>query len=153
MKNKLKRIVTAGLAGLIIVSIIGTMCIGLTGCSGNSTKDVEKKLDEYMQAVYAPQSIKQFKEAKEESTDLFTQYASDRFFVSFGDDLTEKDLKRVCETYITHGAAENQSDGKERYLVTAYLYPYKGAEADKFEFVFILNNAGLIEDFTIEEIA
>ena len=153
MKSRTKRIITAGITGLIIISIIGTMCAGLSGCSGNSTKAVEKKLAEYMQAVYAPQSIKQFKEAKEESTELFTQYASDRFFVSFGDDLTEKDLKRVCETYITHGEAENQSDGKERYMVTAYLYPYKGADADKFEFVFIMNNAGLIEDFTIEEIA
>lgn len=153
MKSRAKRVITVGITGLIIISIIGTMCAGLSGCSGNSTKTVEKKLAEYMQAVYAPQSIKQFKEAKEESTELFTQYASDRFFVSFGDDLTEKDLKRVCETYITHGEAENQSDGKERYMVTAYLYPYKGADADKFEFVFIMNNAGLIEDFTIEEIA
>lgn len=150
----MKRVVTAILAGLIILSIVGSMLVGLTGCSLKPTpKAIEKTLEGYMQAVYAPQSINEFREAKEESTKLFTQYASDRFFVSYGNDLTENDLKRVCETYVAHGEAENQSDGRERYLITAYLYPYKGAEPDKYNFTFIMDSEGLVEDFVIEEIA
>lgn len=118
-----------------------------------STKQIESTLEEYMQAVYAPQSMDQFNKAKEDSSKLFTQYVTDRFFVAYGNELTEQDLKRVCETYITHGKAENQSDGRERFLITAYLYPYKGADAEKYNFTFIMNSDGLVDDFTIEPIA
>lgn len=138
----------------ILVTIISLALITsvLAGCSSQmSTKDVEKTLTQYMQDVYAPKSMEQFKRAKEDSDKLFTKDVTARFFVSYADELSEADLQRVCETYISHGAAENQSDGKERYLIKAYLYNTKGAEPIIKDFTFIMNDSGKVEDFTITD--
>lgn len=137
---------------LIIVALMVLVISTISGCTSNmNTKEVEKTLSQYMQDVYAPKSMEQFKKAKEDSLKFFTQDVTNRFFVSYADELTEADLKRVCETYITHGAAENQSDGKERYLITAYLYSIKGAEPIIKDFTFIMNENGKVEDFTITD--
>lgn len=135
---------------LITVLMVGLLV--LTSCSGKqSQKQVEETLQQYMQDVYAPESMKQFKEAKEDSKKLFTTNVIDRFFVSNTDELSESDKKRVCETYIYHGSAENQKDGRERYLVEAYLYSIKESEPIRKYFTFIMNQDGLVEDFTIAD--
>lgn len=137
---------------LVVITMLALSISMLTGCSTKmSVKEVEKTLTQYMQDVYAPKSMEQFKRAKEDSVKLFTKDVTARFFVSYADELTEADLRRVCETYISHGAAENQSDGKERYLVKAYLYNTKGATPIIKDFTFIMNENGKVEDFTITD--
>lgn len=104
-----------------------------------------------MQAVYAPESMKQFREAKADSEKLFTSDVTNRFFVAYGDELSEADKLRSCDTVVIHGSAENQSDGKERYLVKAYLYETPKSNAVIKYFTFIMNEEGLVEDFTISD--
>lgn len=131
---------------LVIVYMIAIL--SLCGCS---SANIENKLSDYMQAVYAPKTMEQFEEAKEDSKEIFEHSVTERFFVSYSDSLSETDLRRVCETYITHGKAENQSDGRERYLVTAYLYAVKGGTPIIKDFTFIVGDSGKIEDFTITD--
>lgn len=124
------------------------MIVSITGCSN---KNIDSKLTEYMQAVYAPKTMEQFEDAKEDSREIFENSVTERFFVAYSDSLSETDLRRVCETYIVHGKAENQSDGKERYLVTAYLYAVKGGTPIIKDFEFIVGENGKIEDFIITD--
>lgn len=146
MKNVRKRLTAAVMLSLIAI-------YSLSGCSSGkmSVSEVEDTLEQYMQDVYAPKSMKQFKDAKEDSDKLFTEGAKNRFFVAYADDLSEEDKQRICETYIKHGEAKYQSDGIERYVITAYLYEMKGATPIVKEFTFYINNDGKVYDFSIED--
>lgn len=135
---------------LLIISIM--LLVMSTGCSYNgSVKSMEDRLEGYMQAVYAPKSMKEFRDAKADSLNYFEKSVSNRFFVAYSADLTEADLERICDTFTVHGYAENQSDGKERYLITAYLYNKKGALPTIKDFTFIIGDNGKVEDFTITD--
>lgn len=132
----------------LVVTMFATL---LSGCGSLSQKQIEDKLEEYMQAVYAPESMAQFKEAREDSKQLFTSNVTDRFFVAYTDELSEADKLRTCDTIVIHGAAENQSDGQERYLVKAYLYETPNSKAVIKYFTFIMGESGLVTDFTITD--
>ena len=86
MKNVRKRLTAAVMLSLIAI-------YSLSGCSSGkmSVSEVEDTLEQYMQDVYAPKSMKQFKDAKEDSDKLFTEGAKNRFFVAYADDLSEED--------------------------------------------------------------
>lgn len=107
-------------------------------------------LSEYIKAVYAPRTMQQFKDAKESASGhLFTEAAANRFFVSYGTELTEADLQRSCMVYTTHGKAEMQSDGIERYLADVYLYNNANSAPTKAIIVFLVNSDNQIYDFKI----
>ncbi len=136
---------------LLVVATTAVL-LSLTACGPDikSTADVEDKLKEYMTAVYAPETMQQFRDAKEESTCIFTEDVKNRFFVAYADELSEADLLRRCEVMTTHGAAENQSDGRERYLVEAYLYETDYSDPIMRYFTFFVNEEGKIDDFMIQ---
>lgn len=133
-----------GIAGTILLSMLF-----ISGC--NSVGNREELLRDYMTAVYAPQSMKEFYDAKKDSERWFTGGVTNRFFVAFSNELSEIDKMRRCETTVVHGKKENQSDGKERYLVKAYLYESPKSNALVKYFTFILDDNGLVEDFTIDD--
>lgn len=123
----------------------------VTACGNLSVEDKKEKLSEYMQAVYAPKTMGQFYSAKEDSLSWFNDSVTNRLFVAYTDELSELDKLRSCETIITHGKADNQSDGKERFLVRAFLYESPKSDAVIKYFTFILNDDGNVEDFSIED--
>ena len=136
--------------GAIIVGVLTCVTFGVIG-SLSTGKNMEAQLKEVMQDVYAPKSMDQFREGKKESLKIFEQGVADRMFVAYGTDLTELDKQRVCETYVYHGRAENQMDGKEKYLVKAFLYANKNSEPIKKNFIFTVGDSGKIEDFSITD--
>ena len=133
-----------------IALVIGVAIIGVATPMYRE-KGIERQLAQIMQDVYAPQSMEQFHNGKTDSLEIFEKGVADRMFVSYGTELTELDKQRVCETYVYHGRAENQMDGKERYLVKAFLYSTKDSEPIKKNFVFVVGDSGKIEDFSIAD--
>jgi hypothetical protein len=137
--------------GLIVIMLLGLLC-SCSGCKVNKTVSMENKLVQYMQDVYAPRSMIQFKEAKEDSRNYFTDSVTERFFVSFRDNLTSADLERTCSVVsVIHGEKENQSDGKERYKLKAYLYNTRKSAPIIKEFTFLVNDEGFVDDFIISD--
>lgn len=136
---------------IILISLVASLMLICSSCGTNNTKDMENILEQYMQDVYAPKTMKQFKDAKEDSRKYFDDIVTERFFVAYSNELTAADKERICDTYTVHGSAENQSDGKERYLIKAYLYPKKGATPIIKNFTFIIGTNGKVEDFIIED--
>lgn len=135
---------------MVLVVITCIACVSFTGC-GKQEEQVQDKLNRYLKAVYAPDSMKEFEDAREESKDLFTSAVTNRLFVSYSNELTELDLLRSIDVITVHGKAENQSDRKERYLSKVYLYETPDSQAVIKYFTFILSTNGLVEDFTISD--
>lgn len=142
----LNSIVKKGIIGAVTaIAIFGVVS------SIDMKPDFKDGLKEIMQDVYAPQSMEQFREGKKESLEILEQSVADRLFVAYGTELTELDKQRVCETYVYKGRAENQMDGKEKYLVKAFLYANKNSEPIKKNFIFTVGDSGKIEDFSITD--
>lgn len=131
--------------------VVGMSLIGLlvSGCS--VVGDKSDSIKEYMTAVYAPESMKEFYAAKKDSERIFSSAVTNRFFVAYSNELSEIDKMRRCESVVIHGKKENQSDNRERYLVRAYLYETPKSDAVVKYFTFIVGDSGLIEDFTIDD--
>lgn len=131
------------------IAVLGLLYIVNNSYGNLSVGEKKELLEEYMQAVYAPETMEQFRKAKDESGIIFTENVKARFFVAYGTELTEADRRRICETYISHGAAKNQSDHRERFRVEAYLYNTKGAEPVHKVFMFFCDEEGKICDYSI----
>ena len=139
-----------GVVGIVLSLFL--LCLSIYTMNNSEELKVNSmgnRLEQYMQDVYAPKTMQQFWEAKEDSKKYFEPSVTERFFVAYGSELTKEDLERECTTYIIHGKAENQSDKCERYLITAYIYNHKGAKPIIRDFEFILNNEGKVKDFII----
>lgn len=140
----MKKIIACFITGILLG--VGFVEFGLF-----KDKSIENRLSDIMQSVYAPKTMQEFRAEKEKSADIMEKGVTDRLFVAYGNELTERDRERICQTFIYKGEKENQLDNKERYLVKAYLYENAKAKPIIRNFIFVVGNSGKIEDFTIEE--
>lgn len=135
------------------VVIILALVLGfLSGCSRQlTTDDVCEKLEQYTKSVYAPKSMEEFEEAKEEAVDLgiMTETVANTFFASYGDTLTEADLARSCFATASYGDKSLQSDGVSKYLVSASLYSVPGENPIKITIMFTVTNSGVINNYSL----
>lgn len=141
--NKIKTVILVIVIALCAFAFIGKL---------SSRPVMEKRLAEIMQDVYAPKTMEQFKEGKKKSLDILEAEVANVLFVAYSNELTEADKQRICKTYIYKGRAENQMDGRERYLVKAYLYASSDSNPIIKNFVFEVGNNGKIDRFTIEDV-
>lgn len=116
-----------------------------------STSDMCAKLEQYTISVYAPKSMEEFNDSKKEAVEkgVMTESVANHFFASYGDELTAADLSRTCFASATYGAAETQSDGQERYLVSANLYSAPGQQPIKITIEFMPNSDGVISNYNL----
>ena len=116
-----------------------------------TTDQVCKKLEQYTISVYAPKSMDEFNEAKEEAVKkgVMTEAVANHFFKAYGDELNEADLSRTCFASATYGAEDMQSDGQARYMVSANLYNAPGANPIKITIEFMPNKDGVISNYNL----
>jgi len=110
----------------ITLLIITMLAISLTGCTrkSSSVDDIKLSIKQIVKDVYAPKSIKQFKESYSNAvkSGLFTKEALDSLYVSTGDELNEKDLKRSCYVDVYYSNKNNNSEGISHYLAKLQLH-------------------------------
>lgn len=149
-----RRIPNIVILGLLVMAFILGLMIQQSGLVdfGKLLNNKEDALVDAMRAVYVPESMKEFNQAKEKyKGTLFTDFAADKLFVKYGEnqELTPQDLERSAEFYCSLSRAENNTYNKDIYFVKAFLYPRKGAEARIRLFAFVENEEGLLEDVVI----
>lgn len=136
----------------VMTMLVMAMAIQLSGCTANlSHSEVCGKLEQYTISVYAPKSMEEFEEAKEEAVSLgiMTESVANQFFAAYGDNLTEVDLARRCFASASHSDADMQSNGVEKYLVSASLYNSATGTPIKITIEFNVNADGVIDSYSL----
>ena len=126
----------------LIATILIAIIASLTACSSHknySRDEIKNTLEQIVKDVYAPKSIKQFKESYNNAVNsgLITKDAADSFYVINGSELTEDDLKRSCYLDVLYSNKLENSENKSHYLVKLQLHGAKGEiiTADIFFYV------------------